>query len=69
MGNFEGLKGNRFFLAQPQLLWDFGKPLTFTPGKLYAGFEYQNRVQPLPHHGEDGKRAPGHAPLEHLMTV
>lgn len=34
-------EGNRFFLAQPQLLWDFGKPIGFTPAKLYAGFEYQ----------------------------
>jgi hypothetical protein len=41
VGNFEGSKGNEFFLAQPQLLWDFGKPIGFTPGKLYAGFEYQ----------------------------
>ncbi|HYH96257.1 hypothetical protein [Hyalangium sp.] len=41
VGNFEGQEGNQFFLAQPQLLWDFGKPIGFTPGKLYAGFEYQ----------------------------
>ncbi len=41
VGNFEGTEGNQFFLAQPQLLWDFGKPLQFTPGKLYAGFEWQ----------------------------
>ncbi|HYO70016.1 MAG TPA: hypothetical protein VEU33_28465 [Archangium sp.] len=34
-------KGNRFFLAQPQLLWDFGKLITFTPDKLYLGAEYQ----------------------------
>lgn len=34
-------KGNQFFLSQPQLLWDFGKPVGFTPGKLYGGFEYQ----------------------------
>ena len=34
-------KGNQFFLSQPQLLWDFGKPGGFTPGKLYADFEYQ----------------------------
>lgn len=36
-----GSEGNQFFLAQPQFLWDFGKPLHFTPGKLYAGFEWQ----------------------------
>ncbi len=41
VGNFEGLEGQPFFLTQPQLLWDFGKPIGFTPGKLYAGFEYQ----------------------------
>lgn len=41
VGNFEGQKGNRFLTSQPQLLWDFGKPIGFTPGKLYAGFEYQ----------------------------
>ena len=40
-GPFDLPRGNRFFLAQPQLLWDFGKVLTFTPGKLYAGAEYQ----------------------------
>ncbi|HYO57945.1 hypothetical protein [Archangium sp.] len=34
-------KGNRFFMAQPQLLWDFGKLITFTPDKLLLGFEYQ----------------------------
>lgn len=34
-------KGNTFFLSQPQLLWDFGKLLTFTPAKIYLGFEYQ----------------------------
>jgi hypothetical protein len=41
VGNFEGFQGQPFFLTQPQLLWDFGKPIGFTPGKLYAGFEYQ----------------------------
>ncbi len=40
-GPFDLRRGNRFFLAQPQLLWDFGKVLTFTPGKLFAGAEYQ----------------------------
>jgi hypothetical protein len=40
-GAFTGSEGNNFFLTQPQLLWDFGKPVGFTPGKLYAGFEYQ----------------------------
>jgi hypothetical protein len=34
-------EGNQFFLTQPQLLWDFGKPIGFTPGKLYAGLEWQ----------------------------
>ncbi|WNG49371.1 hypothetical protein F0U60_38565 [Archangium minus] len=34
-------KGNRFFLAQPQLLWDLGKTITFTPDKLLIGAEYQ----------------------------
>ncbi|MDY7228540.1 hypothetical protein [Hyalangium rubrum] len=40
-GSFAQSEGNQFFLAQPQLLWDFGKPLGATPGKLYAGFEWQ----------------------------
>lgn len=39
--NFEGLEGQPFFLSQPQLLWDFGKPIGFTPGKIYVGFEGQ----------------------------
>lgn len=34
-------KGNSFFLTQPQLLWDFGKLVRFTPAKIYLGFEYQ----------------------------
>jgi hypothetical protein len=34
-------KGNTFLLAQPQLLWDFGKLVQFTPAKIYLGFEYQ----------------------------
>jgi hypothetical protein len=34
-------EGNWFFLSQPQLLWDFGKAITFTPAKIYLGFEYQ----------------------------
>lgn len=34
-------KGNWFFLSQPQLLWDFGKLVQFTPAKIYLGFEYQ----------------------------
>jgi hypothetical protein len=34
-------KGNSFFLSQPQLLWDFGKLVRFTPAKIYLGFEYQ----------------------------
>lgn len=37
----EGVKGNWFFLSQPQLLWDFGKAVSFKPAKLYVGFEYQ----------------------------
>lgn len=41
VGNFAGTKGNQFLTSQPQLLWDFGKPIGFTPAKLYAGFEYQ----------------------------
>ena len=41
IGNFEGTKGNQFITSQPQLLWDFGKTIGFTPAKLYAGFEYQ----------------------------
>lgn len=40
-GSFAGTEGNQFFLAQPQLLWDFGKPVGFTPGKLYVGLEWQ----------------------------
>jgi hypothetical protein len=35
------VNGNTFFLSQPQLLWDFGKPVGFTPAKIYLGFEYQ----------------------------
>ncbi|ACY19199.1 hypothetical protein [Haliangium ochraceum] len=34
-------EGNNFFLAQPQLLYDFGKLIQFTPAKLYIGLEYQ----------------------------
>lgn len=34
-------QGNSFFLSQPQLLWDFGKLVRFTPAKIYLGFEYQ----------------------------
>jgi hypothetical protein len=37
-------EGNSFFLTQPQLLWDFGKPIGFTPAKIYLGFEYQFTV-------------------------
>ena len=40
-GPFDLAKGNRFFIAQPQLLWDFGKLIRFTPAKLYLGAEYQ----------------------------
>ncbi|HTE56410.1 MAG TPA: hypothetical protein VK698_36400 [Kofleriaceae bacterium] len=34
-------EGNNFITSQPQLLWDFGKAVQFTPAKLYLGFEYQ----------------------------
>lgn len=34
-------KGNSFLVSQPQLLWDFGKLVRFTPAKIYLGFEYQ----------------------------
>lgn len=35
------VKGAPFFLSQPQLLWDVGKVIQFTPAKLYFGLEYQ----------------------------
>lgn len=35
------IQGNSFFLTQPELLWDFGKLVHFTPAKIYLGFEYQ----------------------------
>jgi hypothetical protein len=34
-------EGNSFLTSQPQLLWDFGKLVKFTPAKIYLGFEYQ----------------------------
>jgi hypothetical protein len=37
-------EGNNFFLTQPQLLWDFGKAIQFTPAKIYLGFEYQYTI-------------------------
>jgi len=40
-GPFDLTRGNPFFLSQPQLLWDFGKLVQFTPAKLYLGVEYQ----------------------------
>jgi hypothetical protein len=40
-GAFTGSEGNNFFLTQPQLLWDFGKVIKFTPAKIYLGLEYQ----------------------------
>lgn len=43
-GAFAGSEGNNFFLTQPQLLWDFGKVIKFTPAKIYLGFEYQFTV-------------------------
>jgi hypothetical protein len=36
-----GIEGNNFITTQPQLIWDFGKPIGFTPAKVYLGFEYQ----------------------------
>jgi hypothetical protein len=39
-----GTKGNRFFITQPQILYDVGKLVRFTPAKLYAGFEWQFTV-------------------------
>ena len=33
--------GNPFVTSQPQLLWDFGKLVHFTPAKIYLGTEYQ----------------------------
>jgi hypothetical protein len=36
-----GAEGNNFFITQPQLLYDFGKLIQFTPAKLYLGLEYQ----------------------------
>lgn len=38
---FTSFRGAPFFLSQPQLLWDFGKVIQFTPAKLYLGLEYQ----------------------------
>jgi len=43
-GKFKGaipIEGNNFFLAQPQLLWDFGKTAQIAARKLYLGIEYQ----------------------------
>lgn len=40
-GSFTGQHGQPFLTAQPQLLWDFGKLIHFTPAKVYLGFEYQ----------------------------
>lgn len=37
-------EGRPFFLSQPQLLWDIGKAVQFTPAKVYVGFEYQLSV-------------------------
>ena len=39
--NFTGLRGNRFFITQPQILYDVGKLIRFTPAKLYVGLEWQ----------------------------
>lgn len=36
-----GSAGNWFLVTQPQLLFDLGKPIGFTPAKLYVGLEYQ----------------------------
>ncbi len=43
-GAFATSEGNNFFLTQPQLLWDFGKVIKFTPAKIYLGLEYQFTV-------------------------
>jgi hypothetical protein len=43
-GAFAASEGNNFFLTQPQLLWDFGKVIKFTPAKIYLGLEYQFTV-------------------------
>ncbi len=40
-GAMEVTKGRPFFVAQPQLLYDFGKLIKYDPGKIYVGFEYQ----------------------------
>lgn len=43
-GKFKGeapFEGRTFFLAQPQLLWDFGKTAQIAARKLYLGIEYQ----------------------------
>lgn len=34
-------RGSPYLLSQPQLLWDVGRAVRFTPEKLYLGFEYQ----------------------------
>src|SRR5262245_25457627 len=34
-------EGNNFITTQPQLLYDFGKLVRFTPAKIYIGFEFQ----------------------------
>ncbi len=34
-------EGNNFITSQPQLLYDFGKLVRFTPAKFYIGLEYQ----------------------------
>lgn len=41
VGPFDLPHGNPFFIAQPQLLYDVGKLIHFTPAKLYVGFEWQ----------------------------
>ena len=33
--------GRPFFLSQPEILYDFGKLIHFTPAKIYLGFEGQ----------------------------
>ena len=43
-GPLAGRRANNFFATQPQILWDFGKLIRFTPAKLYLGLEYQFTV-------------------------
>jgi len=51
--------GQHVLPRQPQLLWDFGKVVQFTPAKVYLGFEYQIAFPPLPDREQVGERAAG----------